>query len=624
MSLDKSLEQSLFLLLDDLENYAVQYRESPYTSVKSLKSALFDIYSILDNLTISSSSFFDWFLSNKSFLLSSAFSLSGYKSSTDAFLFSLVDNFRQNLSLFGFYHHEIEMNSPLQVLQIDALSRMLTSLKKEKIKKSMYSTYKSSSNFNSYADVTLVVNDLLNDPNVVEFSITGSLEYGERFVAQSHNITMEVATSYSLQLIEKKYTRLKWSEKTIEDHEASSFYKDVISLIQLYEKGKNNRSSSFHFNTDFSNFLYKRIELYLSKYTGQVSEWVRVFQNIVCVQKLENICLPAFLKNEFGAFLDERGIFTGNKKTLSLDRWNGKSYFSLLPCHDGIGGLNVELTSAGLGEIPLIHSYNLLTAFCSESAFLFDYDSLYMDVLIVMVEGSRYVIPKYQIQDVTSYCDDLGSNKANYFYSLYKDTSVLTFRKIDWTIVRKTDVNDHKDECDKKIVFIAQADIVFGVVCDFMSEVTIARKLDSNDTIDSLAAFWSTREGELLGEFTPINDQTILDVESLALEFTGESEPDLCDVFLIGIFEDTVFAIEKGVSCSIENTALDGVYELGSPSIQRYYIPYEGKVYPVVNLLDDIDDIDERMIQRGSFIFFTIRISSLLFTFHLFVMMIWL
>lgn len=597
MSFDKSLEKKLFYLLDDLEFYVTSTETPPHKRPRVLKLAFLSIYSLLKSTPIVGSPLIDWFVTNKPSLLSSSFVFSGNQNSKDDFLLLLIDGIRQSISLLCFYKTLCDADLRNQDDLVKKLHQMIVSLKKDKPQRKEFFTFTSSVN-GVHSDFLSSISTMLLNDDITEFRITG-FKSNTVSLDQCVELQIEVDTSCSLEWIQQNYPLLDWGRLLDGNSAETFFYHDVIESIVLYED-----SGAFvsPLNDVFFRYVSQKIQAYRLRYAFQIDDLVESCPNIEFKQKLANIFFPKIIKKELQFFLEEKIDYTNDYKLISYFRFNGESYLSVLSSQfEGVSEENA-LSSESSEDKMMTGSYSMFARLDLEDSFLLEYDSLYLDVLIITLSESKYLVPKYQIQGVVPCQNSMLTEQDSFYYDL-NGLNVLVFQHIDWSFYPKKPVHKSEGFSDKKIVFIEQAGVIFGLVCEYVSEATSARKLNSKNTTSSLAAFWSTREGDILGEFTPIRT---VDGDSLEpIKDVKCSEGGSCDIAFLGRDGDTLIAVENGVDCSVENIALDRVFELNnrnnSDSQISYFTLFGGWVYPIKNFKSDLE---AKHLQRGNLVFF--------------------
>ncbi|WP_191600699.1 hypothetical protein [Marinomonas algicola] len=597
MSFDTSLEKKILYLLDDLELLVIGIETPPHKRTKVLKSAFFNIYSLLEHSPVAGSPLLDWLLANKSLLLASSFIFSAHRSRADAFILFLLDSIRQSLSLLDFYKKLCDADLQHQDELVETLKQILVSLKQDKSQQKEFSTFISFLREDGSDMAPSISNMLIND-DIAAFRLT-SVKNDVGNVDQCVELKIEVDSFCSLEWIQQRYPLLGWS-KVLDSHSAETFiYKDIIDSIELYEDSGAAVSSV---SGGFCDYLTQKIEAYRLRYAFKMDDLIKSGSNIFFKQKLANVFFPTCIKKEVEFFLEDKLAYADGNQLISYFRFNGESYLSVLSYLFESDTETCSLTSGKLDTSKMVSLPLDASHFDLNNFFLLEYDSLYLDVLIITLKEKRYLVPKYQILGFTHCQSDIVADQSGASYYDLDGLDILVFQHIDWSISPKKSVFKTKSSEDKKIVFIEQAGLIFGLLCDFVSESTTARKLSSKNTmLPTLAAFWSTREGEVLGEFTPLQIPVFSKVE--ALSEVASNEGKSCQIAFLGRYDRTLIAVERNLDCSIENITVDKVFELNKQNDNQlsYFTLFKGVIYPIKNLTSDFDS---KKLQRGSLVYF--------------------
>ncbi|MFT2110254.1 hypothetical protein [Marinomonas sp. 2405UD68-3] len=598
MLVHKALDKELLFLLDCLESSIFFYESRPQKNIANIKAVFFKLYTIIEENSSINSSVTDFLLSNKRFILGIISKSIGFNEKLNCFLFEVLDVFKQAIFLKCFIKDEFDYDMDFQYESIEKLKSLLLSLKENGDPPFFFFKYKAIFKNKSPDFIIFLVESFSESLDVVGFYIDGNMRDDLIFYDSSY-IFIEVETSCSLLWLQKKYPMLDWEASSVSESDAEIFYNDLQKSMSLYEDFINEKAE---LKKQFYENIMEKQNLFKNKYTYSLVLILKKFSSISSFQLLDDVYISKHSKKSLEFFLECFLLASGSNKNISLIRLNGKSFFYFSP----VSGFNELARNKFIeidGLIVLTESDNTYEKGIGE--FSLEYDALYYDVIVIKRGDDKYIVPKYQIQDVVTYNESLFFNDE-YGFSYYRKggTDILLFDNISWSvssIARSVNQSDRGDRSHKKIIFIEQAGLIFGLVCEFLSEITFARKLPFRVGFPSVAAFWKTREGELLGEFTPFKKaQCNLDVKNKSLQIDAIK---LRDISFIGVFKNDVIAIERSVACSIESISLDCIYQLRSyhESKDKFYLTFKGDVFSILNVGNDFKRKDA---ERGHFVLF--------------------
>ncbi len=587
MSVSRALEKELILLLDGLENCVVCCESSPQKNASKLNFYILEIYSKLESNTFPKSIILDFLKENKKTLVSvfSNFFLLGEK--VGFLIFEMVDILKQ-IILSGFFNDiNYLYKIDLQTSYVDSLRSTLLSLNNENFLDAPASIYNGVAHEASIDAVTSIVLSLSSDLDISNFHIDvdDKIHRGE---CEYVFFSVDVETHCSISWLNKKYSYLNWSSSANKIDISNLLYSEFLDFVSIYDDFYKKSSTLVSIYNDS---LLEKDKSLKKHFSFPLLGFCQDLLTVSSDQKISEIFIPSFFRNRLKLFLEKLYIENIEKRYVSLIRLSGESFlcfFNKINHYNEIGHdcfIPFSDFNKSLKKTPL------------------EKDFLFYDVFVIRVGCSEYIIPKYQVQNI-ALLDDEFLYENDRIYSYKDHSTVIAFEKIEWLISSYASYRDssHDRVSDgRKVIFIEQAGLVFGVICDFLIESTIARKVPFAVDVPSLAAFWKTKEGELIGEFTPFI------AEKMHVK-KGNSHIQARDVAsyhvsFFGISNNILIAIEKSIKCTIESVSQNSLYKLTSNGGKnsKFYLEFKGGLFSVLNLNDDFNS---KNIERGHFVFF--------------------